>query len=428
LNKIAATYKEFPQAFWTLIGVTFIDRLGGAMLYPFFTLYITKKFEVGMTEVGILFALFSISGFIGSTLGGALSDRMGRKGMLIFSLISSSLSSVAMGLVNSLGVFFILALVVGIFTDIGGPANQAIVADLLPERKRAQGYGMIRVAFNVSAAVGPAIGGFIAARSYLALFIADAIISLITAIIVSVALPETKPETQEGAVGQESMGNTFAGYFKVLQDKLYILFLGASLLSSLVYMNMNVTMGPYLRDTHHIPESGYGFILSMNAAMVVLMQFWVTRRIENKPPFLMMTAGTLLYAIGFGMYGFTPLGGEITLWGITLTGVYAWFLFAMIVITIGEMIVAPVSQSLVARFAPEDMRGRYMAVFGYSWAIPFAIGPLLAGQVMDNFDPRILWYIAGLIGLLATAGFLRLHQVVPSQLTETAQANPDVAM
>ena len=74
------------------------------------------------------------------------------------------------------------------------------------------------------------------------------------------------------------------------------------------------------------------------------------------------------------------------------------------------MVVAPVSQSLTARFAPEDMRGRYMAVFGISWGIPFAIGPILAGLILDNLDPRVLWYAAGFVGLLSVLSFLYLQR------------------
>ena len=193
-QKLVDIYHEYPQPFWTLIVVTFIDRVGGAMLYPFFALYLTKKFGVGMTEVGVLFAVFSLSGFISSTLGGALTDRLGRKGIVIFGLIASSFSAVAMGLVDAFGAFFILAMTVGILGDVAGPAHNAMVADLLPEEQRAQGYGIIRVAFNLSVTIGPAIGGLLAARSYLALFIADAVISLITAIIVWRFLPETRPQ------------------------------------------------------------------------------------------------------------------------------------------------------------------------------------------------------------------------------------------
>ena len=98
----------------------------------------------------------------------------------------------------------------------------------------------------------------------------------------------------------------------------------------------------------------------------------------------------------------------------------------MVVITIGEMVVAPVGQALVAKFAPEDMRGRYMAVFGFSWSIPFAIGPYLAGQILDNYDPRFLWYAAGMIGVLAVMGFLALHRHVEAreEAPETVAAQP----
>jgi MFS family permease len=276
-----------------------------------------------------------------------------------------------------------------------------MVADLLPEEKRAQGYGIIRIAFNLSVTIGPAIGGLLAARSYLALFIADAVISLITALIVWRYLPETKPQPKADAP-QESMAGAFGGYFRVLRDLPFLLFMGACILMTLVYMNMNTTLGVYLRDTHGVLESGYGYILSLNAAMVVLFQFGITRRIEKRPPLLMMAAGTALYAIGFAMYGFVSA--------------YILFLLAMVIITIGEMIVAPVGQALVAKFAPEEMRGRYMAVFGYSWGISFALGPYLAGLVLDNFDQRILWYASGIVGLLAVIGFLGLHRQVEAKV------------
>lgn len=288
-----------------------------------------------------------------------------------------------------------MALLVGIFTDAGGPAYEAMVADLLPEEKRAQGYGILRVAFNLSVVIGPAIGGFLATRSYLALFLTDAVISLITATIVLRAMPETRPEPSS-ETEHESVAGTFKGYGRVLKDTLFMLFIGASILMGLVYMNLNTTLGVYLRDVHQVAESGYGWILSLNAIMVVLFQFPITRRIEGKSPMLMMAAGTALYIIGFAMYGFVNL--------------YVLFLLVMVIITIGEMLVAPVSRAVVARFAPAHMRGRYMAISGFSFGIPFAVGPLLAGIVLDTLQPNLLWYLSGLVGLISLAGFLWLNQ------------------
>jgi len=83
LTRTRNVYNEYPRAFWTYNVIVFIDRLGGFMLYPFFALYLTQKFDIGMSTVGILFAIFSISGMIGSALGGAIADRMGRKVVII---------------------------------------------------------------------------------------------------------------------------------------------------------------------------------------------------------------------------------------------------------------------------------------------------------------------------------------------------------
>jgi MFS family permease len=129
--------------------------------------------------------------------------------------------------------------------------------------------------------------------------------------------------------------------------------------------------------------------------MVVLMQFSITRWVSRYRPLFVMTVGTLMYAVGFALYGFV--------------GTFALFLLAMVIITLGEMFVSPVSQAIAASLAPADMRGRYMAVYGLSWTIPFAIGPLLAGLVMDNADPRWVWYASGLLGVVAALAYFSLE-------------------
>ncbi|MFN2222031.1 MAG: MDR family MFS transporter, partial [Candidatus Promineifilaceae bacterium] len=394
LSRVKNLSQEFPRTFWVLTGATFIDQVGGWLLFPFFALYVTEHFGVGMTEVGILFAIFSIANLIGGVIGGALTDKLGRKWMLMFGLIASASSSLLMAVVNDLVVFYGLAVIVGLLTTAGGPAQQAMVADILPEKKQAEGYGLQRVSLNLAAAIGPAIGGLLAGQSFLLLFVTDAVSSIITAVIVYFALPETKPQAGKQAE-QESLVQSIKGYRTVLQDSLFMTFWLVSTLAVLAYSQVNSTLSVYLRDVHGLTAQSYGYLLSLNAAMVVLFQFWVTRRVSKFPAMLMMAAGSALYGIGFGMIGFVS--------GLGL------FAVAMIIVTIGEMIIIPVAQALVARLAPEDKRGRYMAAFGFTWTIPFAIGPLLAGLIMDNLNPDLVWYLSGLIGLIAAAGYLWLQ-------------------
>ncbi len=210
LNKFKSTYNEFPPRFWILVVASFVDRVGGTLIFPFFALYITQKFNVGMTQAGMLIGIFSFSGLLGNLLGGALADRFGRKVIVLFGLVFSALSSVTMGLVDNLNVFYILAVVVGLLSDVAGPAWQAMVADILPEEKRAEGFSVMRVAGNLAWIVGPSIGGLMAARSFLLLFVMDAVSSLITAVIIYRMIPETMPEAEEDK-DTESILQTLAG-------------------------------------------------------------------------------------------------------------------------------------------------------------------------------------------------------------------------
>ncbi|MBN1264713.1 MAG: MFS transporter [Anaerolineales bacterium] len=394
LNRIRTTYHEYPSVFWVLVGSSFIDRIGGTMIQPFFALYITQKFQVGMTQAGVLLGIFSISGLVGSMIGGAITDKFGRKGMVLFGLVFSALSSVSMGLVSELSIFYVLAVVVGLLSSVADPAHHAMVADILPEEQRAEGFGVMRVAGNLAWIIGPTIGGLVASRSYLAVFILDAITSIITAFIVFRVIPETKPEVTEEQK-TEKLLDTFKGYRKVFLDRPYIAYILTSMIMLLVYLQMYNTLSVFLRDVHGVPPQGYGLLLSLDAGVVVLLQFWVTRKVSKRPPLLMLALGTLFYMIGFSMYAFV--------------GTYALFITAILIITIGEMIVVPVGQAVAARFAPDDMRGRYLAFYGLAWALPSAVGPAAAGFVLDNYQPELVWILAGILSAVAIVGYLGLH-------------------
>jgi MFS family permease len=202
------------------------------------------------------------------------------------------------------------------------------------------------------------------------------------------------PEAQAEEEGQ-SVFTSFAGYGKVLKDLSFVAFMVAGILMLLAYQQMYSTLSVYLRDNHGVDPQGYGFLMSTSAITVILFQFWITRRIRHRPPFLMMALGTLFYMVGFGLFGFV--------------GAYWMFALNIVIVTIGEMIIMPTSQALAANFAPEDMRGRYMAFFGLSWSIPSIFGPGAAGLILDNMNPNLLWYVAGILCAVAAISYYFLH-------------------
>lgn len=411
-TRLQKIYHEFPRLFWVVVGVRFIDGIGGTLLFPFFALYITQKFDVGMTQAGILLGISSLFGLIGSTMGGALTDKFGRKQLILFGLVFSAISTLTFGLVNSLSVLYPLMIVVGLLSNVSHPAHDAMIADILPEKQRQEGFGILRVVGNLSWIIGPTIGGFVANINFFYLFVIDSVISCVVAAIIFRTLPETKPATH-AQEESESLWQTVIGYRVVLKDLAFMAFMVAGMLMLIVYQQMYGTLSVYLRDNHGINPSGYGFLMTTSAITVVLFQFWVSRLIKVRPPFLMMAIGTVFYMIGFTLFGVVSL--------------YALFALNIVIITIGEMVVVPTSQALAANFSPDRMRGRYMAIFGLSWAIPSTVGPGAAGYILDNYNPNLLWYIGGALCGLSVLAYYALHlrlgtrpQFAPAKLEEAS--------
>jgi MFS family permease len=395
LIRLRTTYAEFPPLFWIIVGTLFIDSIGSTLLFPFFALYITQKFGVGMTEAGVLLGMSSLFGLVGSMLGGALTDKIGRRQLILFGLVFSALSSLLFGLARSVNVLYFLVVVVGLLSRVSIPAHNAMMADILPESKRQEAFGITRVAFNYAWIIGTALGGLIAARSFLALFIADAVLSLTVAIILYRFLPETKPTASMEAKQSESFLSTLAGYRVALCDLAYMGFTLTGMIMLVVYQQQYGAFAVYLEKVHSIGSESYGLMLAVAGLEVVVFQIWISRIIRRYPPFLMMTLGAFFFTVGFTMIGF-------------VRGFW-FFLLAVIVITVGEMVCFPTNNALAINFAPAEMRGRYMAIYDLGWTLPATFGPAAAGLILDHYNPDLLWYLGGALCALSAAGFYGLH-------------------
>jgi MFS family permease len=395
LNSLRKTYNDFPRLFWIIVATLFIDSIGSTLLFPFFALYITERFGVGMTQAGILLGMSSFFGLVGSVIGGALTDRFGRRRLILFGLAFSAASSLLFGLAAEVNLLYILVVVVGLLSRIATPAQDAMMADILPESKRQEGFGITRVAFNYAWIVGTALGGLIASRSFLALFVIDAILSLLVAVILFFYLPETKPIAPSVGHKHETFLETITGYRIVVRDLAYMAFTLAGMIVLIVYQQQYSSLPVYLREAHNIDTRLYGIMLAVSGLEVVLFQLGVSRLARRFPPFLMMALAALFFMVGFTMIG-------------AVRGV-GFFLAAVIIATVGEMIMFPVNKALAANFSPSAMRGRYMAVYDLGWTIPATIGPAAAGLILDHHNPDALWYIGGALCAVAALGFYALH-------------------
>ncbi len=336
---------------------------------------------------------------LAQVLGGELVDRVGRKPVMVFSLFGGAASNLAFGLAttsdlgNSLAYLLAVTVFAGLTGSVFGPAVNAMVADLIPTEQRTQAYGLLRVVGNLGVAVGPAIGGFIAAQSYLALFGIATLTTAAYGVIVVLFTRETKPalRPETGArPGASSAGSLRA----VLADRTFMLFCGLYMLALIPWSQMTTTLPVYLNSNFGVTEQWYGLLMSLNATMVVLFQFPITRFTHRYPRATMMALGVALFGAGMGLYA--------------VAGALPLFFLAQATWTLGEMVAVPVSQAFVADVAPEAMRGRYMGVYGLVWTMAFGIGPLLGGMLIDTYDDRVVWYAGVAVAMLAALGFLAL--------------------
>jgi len=404
LERIQNVVQDYPTPFWVLMTGTFIDRLGTNLIMPFLAIYVVQRFDAKITQVGLIYTLFAVSSGVGNFLAGALADRFGRRSTLILGLVCAATARIALGLATNFTGLYIAAAFAGLFGAIGWPAQLAMTADLLGPQKRANGFGIQRVVINSTFALGPLAGGFIGPRiGYLPLFVLDALTSYFVALIVFSKLPETQP-LKEGNVRGENFAQTLSGYRRVLQDGTFMAFILISILTVTAYMQMSTTLSVYLIKFQHMSESFFGMLVMLNALMVVFLQFSISHWASRQPLLLIMMGGTAFYLLGFGSYGLPP--------SIPL------FIFAMILITLGEMLVIPTSQAMTALLAPPEMRARYVATERINWIIAQSLGPLAAAAIMDRFDPRWVWAGCSIICAISIVSFYSLHLRSRERLNE----------
>ncbi len=390
LHSIKRLIAEYPRQFWLLFAGMLISAVGGSMVWPFLTIIVRQRLDIPLTMVGLLLALNSASALVATLIAGPVADRLGRKGVMVFSLFASTLIYVAMSQASSLPAWAILMVANGALNPLFRVGSDAMVADLLPPEQRSGAYALIRMSNNVGIAVGPAVGGFLAAVSYDWAFYAAAAASAAFGLLVLFFVTETLPSPQE----EQGESETSGGYGRLLRDRRFLAFCAVTTLAIVPSALVFVLLPVYGKEQYGVVESQYGFVMATNAAMVVLFQYAVTKRTKQYPALPVMAAGAVLYALGVG--------------SIALGTGFVHFLLSMVVITIGEMLLIPTGTTLAANLSPPDMRGRYMGFYGLTWRLGIGLGPVIGGFLNDQIGPAAIWYGGLIAGLAAGVGYLLL--------------------
>src|SRR5689334_10981723 len=195
MNKkgFASLLEGLPPTYWLIWTGTLVNRLGGFVI-PFLTLYLTAQRAIPVSTAALMVSFFGAGSFLAQLSGGELTDRLGRRPVMLLSFFVTPIFMVTLGLARrDLVLISICTFVVGFFTDLYRPAVGAAIADLVPSESRTRAYGYNYWAINMGAAVAPILAGFMAGYNYLILFIADAATTAIFGLIVLFGIRETRP-------------------------------------------------------------------------------------------------------------------------------------------------------------------------------------------------------------------------------------------
>jgi MFS family permease len=310
------------------------------------------------------------------------------------------------------------------------PPSGAMITDIAEGERRAEYFGILRIGGNLGWALGPAIGGFLAALSYSSLFLVSAGLLLSAGILMAFKVQETSPRHQGRrskakrhgvedapvnipAVGPISFMERL-GVREILQtfrDRSFLRYCLLTLLFFTVMAQLISTLSVYAVEWAGLTKLQLGTIYSLNGLMVVFLQFPVVRLTSSMRLTTAMAMGSVLYGIGYGMMG---LGGGVGL----LT-------FAMLVVTSGEIVATPASQQLASNFSKESTRGRYMGIYGLFNSFGWSLGPLAGGVLLDTLPgrPMFVWGVIALLAFLTALGYWDLRgRLAPSRDRNTEGA------
>jgi MFS family permease len=390
--------RGFGRDFWILSFGWFIAAMGFAISVPFLALYFSKELGLSNSEIGLFFVGIAVVRALSQAVGGEMSDRIGRYGLIIHSQTLRSVSFLLLG--AAIGFhwgFWAITLLFGanaIFGSIFMPAVNALVSDMLPPEKRLNGYAIARSASNLGWAVGPAIGGFMATLSYASLFYISAVLSFASMIVFRLFF--TPPE-----VAKSTDRFRYADLLAVKDDRNLATHAGLTLILYLVVAQLIAPFSLYSVKMTGLPEAQLGVLFTLNGLFVVLLQFPVTRLLSRFRFTTQLAAGAFLYFVGYGLVGFM--------------GSFWQFAIAILIVTLGEVTMSPPGMTLTSRLAPTGRIGRYMGIRGFCETLGWSLGPMYGGFFLDvlGHQPQLAWITISSLALVAAIGYYVFGRALP---------------
>jgi len=385
----------------------FVDLVGFGIIMPLLPFY-AEHFHASPETVTLLMAIYSFMQFFSAPLWGGLSDRHGRKPVLLASLMGIALSYLWIAFAQSLWALFAARAFAGIMAG-NIAAAQAYIADVTPPEKRAHGMGLIGAAFGLGFILGPAIGGLLgganpAAPRFIGPGLAAAGLSFLAFIFAAAALQESLDPAQRAALRHQKRPSRLSVLAAGLSDPHLRLTVILLFLVTFVFAGMESTFALWSERAFGWGPAQNGYVFAYTGILAALVQGGLIRRLARRfGESHLVVQGAV--ALGLGLLAIPFVHSLVPL------------LVAMALLAYGAGVSNPSLSSLISLRAPDAERGATLGISQAAASLARILGPVLAGVAFAGFG-RSGPFLAGALVMLAA---LLLALRLPSRRPESAQ-------
>jgi MFS family permease len=388
--------RALDRRVFSLAGARLVVTAGYSMVMPFLAMHIAVDRKEPVVIVGAIWLVAGGLGAVAQWLAGELSDRLGRRPLMLAAMWLRAVNLVAMGLAISshapLLVIAALTVANAVLRGFFDPVAAAMVADLAPAEQRLAAFSLQRVGVNIGWAAGPAVAWLAAGVPYATLFYISAPLTLLAA-----ATLARIPAPPRGSSGQRAF--TLGELLTFTSDRHLLIFLLATVCFFVLQVQLYQTVSIYGAQSLHLGRAEIGHIYTLNGVLVVLLQLPALRAIERLGRQRAIIAGALGYGLAYGAMGLVH----------SQLGLYA----CITAVTLSEIVASPAQQAAITALAPPGRVGAYTGLFGLCQVIGQSTGPLIGTTLLAVLPPRGAWFVLAVFGGLAAIGYGRL--VFPPQ-------------
>ncbi|MFJ7736758.1 MDR family MFS transporter [Lysinibacillus sp. NPDC097287] len=369
----------FHPLVWIILGGTIFTRIASFMAMPFLAIYLHNEIGASPLQIGLTIGIAPLISTFGGFFGGYLTDRFGRKSVILLTILVWSLVFFGFATATVIWTFIALNALNGLCRSFFEPSTQALMIDFTPTTKRKRLFSLRYTAINIAAVIGPIIGVYIASLSSPSIpFILTGIMYILYAGFLLFVLSHYEMQQPQEKAPKKIL-HTFMILFS---NRILLCFIVGGILINIGYSQFDSTLPQLIELKIEVGAKLYSLLISLNAAVVLLLQLPISIFSERFSSTLTLLVGIVFFAVGLVLFG--------------VSDSYPLFMIAMTLFTIGEIFTFPTMNVLIDEIAPDTQKATYLGASQFKNLGGF-IGPIIGGWLLTHYIDSMFVIIALLV-------------------------------